>query len=198
MLSLLRNLQNLNDPFDCVMFVGMFRKSNVLVQQRSYTLGKHLSRQDVHITPAGVVLVIKWSKTIQFGERCLLVPLPWKPDHRLCPTTAVIRALAMTSSADPVGPAFVAPQAGRLVSLSPTLFVKTIKQLLQRLQYDPSLFSGHSFRRGGATWAFQCHLPGEVIQLMGDWRSDSYRRYIHIPLATRRSFSQTLVDQLQP
>ena len=52
-------------------------------------------------------------------------------------------------------------------------------------------YSGHSFRRGAATSARLAGLSDEEIQLLGRWRSDSYRLYIvthpaHILAASRR------------
>lgn len=39
-------------------------------------------------------------------------------------------------------------------------------------------YSGHSFRRGAATSAREAGLTIEEIQLLGRWKSDSYRLYI--------------------
>ena len=39
-------------------------------------------------------------------------------------------------------------------------------------------FRGHSFRRGAASWAFNQGVPGELIQLYGDWSSDAYKLYL--------------------
>ena len=43
---------------------------------------------------------------------------------------------------------------------------------------DAAGFTGHSFHRGGASWAFQSGIPGELIQVCGDWVSDAYKRYL--------------------
>ena len=44
----------------------------------------------------------------------------------------------------------------------------------------PGHYSGHSFRRGAATWAQQAGISGEDIQLLGRWTSDAYKRYIEV------------------
>ena len=36
-----------------------------------------------------------------------------------------------------------------------------------------------TFRRGGATWAVSCGLPGEIVKAMGDWRSTAYSCYVN-------------------
>ena len=52
-------------------------------------------------------------------------------------------------------------------------------------------YSGHSFRRGAATSAREAGLSNDEIQLLGRWKSDSYRLYItshpaHILAVSRR------------
>jgi len=48
------------------------------------------------------------------------------------------------------------------------------------LDLDPQSFSPHSFRRGGASFAFECNVPGEFIKFQGDWRSDGYLVYLEM------------------
>ena len=46
-----------------------------------------------------------------------------------------------------------------------------LRQLIEKINLDPQLFSTHSFRRGGTTFAFKSGVPSELIQLHGDWKS---------------------------
>ena len=48
----------------------------------------------------------------------------------------------------------------------------------EKIGVDPSQFSGHSFRRGGATFAHRMSVSPLLIKLMGDWSSDAYMSYI--------------------
>lgn len=59
------------------------------------------------------------------------------------------------------------------------------KQFMTRLRTLPTLgqddstaYGAHSFRRGGATLAARAGLRAEEIKALGDWRSDTYQRYI--------------------
>ena len=52
--------------------------------------------------------------------------------------------------------------------------------VLARAGYAPHLYSGHSFRSGGATWAHECGLSGEMIRLLGDWKSEAYFSYLRL------------------
>ena len=50
---------------------------------------------------------------------------------------------------------------------------------------EPSRFTPHALRRGGASWAFSCGLPELAIKLMGDWASSAYKNYIDLTIDTR-------------
>ena len=56
-------------------------------------------------------------------------------------------------------------------------FVRALKVLLKLAGFDPALFSGHSFRRGGATDGMEMTGKQDQVQLLGDWTSDAYLRY---------------------
>ena len=72
-----------------------------------------------------------------------------------------------------------------------------IKHLASLVSLDPKDFSGHSLRRGGATFAFQCGIPAELIKLQGDWRSDAYMLYLSLPLADRLVLTQIIAEHIQ-
>ena len=100
----------------------------------------------------------------------------------------------------PQGPAFVTWVGDSFSPLTYPTFVSTLRQALTKCGVDPSQYAGHSFRRGGASWALQSGLPGDVIQLMGDWKSDAYKQYlvmpIHSKLQSLKTFSKALPNAL--
>ena len=65
-------------------------------------------------------------------------------------------------------------------SLTYSSFTKCLKATLQAAGYPPSNYSGHSFRRGGCSFAFKLGIPAALIKLRGDWQSNAYERYITI------------------
>ena len=63
-----------------VAFFSFFRKSNLLVKSiTSFDSNLHLCRQDATFTEDGVSLAVRWSKTIQYRQRILHIPLPRIP-----------------------------------------------------------------------------------------------------------------------
>ena len=59
-------------------------------------------------------------------------------------------------------------------------------------------YSGHSFRRGAATWAKQVGIPDEDIQLLGRWKSSAYKRYIEVHPEHILEVSRRLQTSLSP
>ena len=82
-------------------------------------------------------------------------------------------------------PLFTYVQCGTLHSMTYPKFIQTFHLKLAAVGLQPELYSGHSFHHGGASFAFALHLPGELIQLQGDWSSDAYLRYLEKPFTQR-------------
>ena len=75
---------------------------------------------------------------------------------------------------------------GSFSPITKSLFVKVFRRrlVLAGVPQAPT-YRGHSFRRGGANWAFQCGVPGELIQVFGDWSSEAYKRYLEFALPAK-------------
>ena len=70
-----------------------------------------------------------------------------------------------------------------LVPLTKRSFVSSFRSSLVAAGIsNAQSFRGHSFRRGAASWAFRCGVPGELIQLYGVWSSDAYKLYLEFSL----------------
>ena len=66
--------------------------------------------------------------------------------------------------------------------LSRDVMIYMTRAVLSNLGYNAALYSGHSYRRGGATSLAERGIPYDMIQLMGRWKSDSYKLYIDTPI----------------
>lgn len=169
-----------------VAFFSFFRKSNLVPPSRStFDPTRHLQRKDFCFYDWGLVIRVTWSKVIQFRNRVLLIPLSRIPGHVLCPVSAVLDYFA-ACPAPPESPAFVIP-GGRntLVTLTYPVFTSFLRHYLSRAGYEPSEFSSHSFRRGGASFCSAINTAPELIQLQGDWSSMAYLTYLARPLSQR-------------
>ena len=182
----IRGRLNLYNPVEAVFwaacltaFFGFLRKANLFPPSvKGFDPSRHLCRQDLTLHQWGVTLHIRWSKTIQFGERALEAPLPRLVGHPLCPVAALVHAFTLTLGASLTGPAFVIKVGSQFTPFPPSKFVSLLRTHLSALGYNPNLYSGHSFRRGAASWALRNGLPGETIKILGDWKSDAYLTYL--------------------
>ena len=50
---------------------------------------------------------------------------------------------------------------------------------------------------GGASFVFRVKVPGELIQVQGDWASDAYLQYLSIPLDQRIQVAGQVRDLLK-
>lgn len=169
----------------CVIgFLGFFRKSTLLPKSQASRTEALLLR-DIRISQDGdnLYITVRHTKTIQFGQRILTIPFIRLPDSVLCPLKAIVSMLAGISHIQPGSnqPLFSYENGNKtLYYLNHSDFVKQLKQSLSKCGLDEKLYSGHSFRRGGCTYAFSLGLSPLLIKLRGDWRSNAYERYVTV------------------
>ena len=177
-------------------FFMMSRKSNLVPTSVSkFDKNKQLCRGDIVIKHDILVILIKWSKTIQFGQRMLRIPISSIPGNILCPVTAyknMIRCVPARSNS----PAFCKFILGKLVPITYLEFQNKLRSLINLTGRDAFCYSTHSFRRGGASFAFESNVSSELIQLHGDWRSDAYKTYLDFSLQQKLSVSQLMCDKI--
>ena len=83
-------------------------------------------------------------------------------------------------------PVFLISGPKGLVPLTKRTFVSAFRSYLVTAGIsNAQSFRGHSFRRGAASWAFRWGVPGEIIQLYGDWSSDAYKLYLDLSLESK-------------
>ena len=146
-----------------------------------------MCRGDIFTAEVGLLVLFKWTKTIQCNERRLLLPLVPIKGSPLCPV-AMFQRMCELVPAPSNAPAFIFDfsRKGGYLSVSKNQFVSFLRSKLSLAGVTHSfLYRGHSFRRGAASFAFNCGVPRELIQVFGDWSSDSYKSYLEYSLAAR-------------
>ena len=129
-------------------------------------------------------VTFRWSKTIQYGQRSFTIPVQAIPGSPLCPLSA-FKEMVRRIPARGNEPAFLIVDSHQRTPYTYWRWMEKLKATIAATGRDPTLYSTHSFRRGGATFAFQAGVPVEAIKLMGDWSSDAVYKYIHLPDKTR-------------
>ena len=76
-------------------------------------------------------------------------------------------------------------------------FLQKLKHVLFLIGVDPSRYSGHSFRRGGASFALECGLSPDLIKSQGDWKSGAYQSYRDPSLFCRSKVANRLGEEFR-
>jgi len=193
-LSVLRDLHKVIDVSSsffiafwaaCIIGFYCFLRKSTLLPERITTRGyRCLCMGDVTIESAQQAnIVVRHTKTIQFGQRVLKLPLIAIPDSALCPVHALNSLMVQFQDNDDTNniPLFsYYDDSHQVRCLTYSSFVKTLRSVLKHSGYSPEEYSGHSFRRGGCSFAFKVGLPTQLIKLRGDWKSNAYERYVHV------------------
>ena len=78
-------------------FYLMARLANIVPKSaKSFDPRRHLTRGDVAVTSHGLLVTFKCTKTIQFGEHLLHIPLLRIHDSPLCPVSAYLRMILVS------------------------------------------------------------------------------------------------------
>ena len=175
-----------------VAFFTFARKSSILVKSLVFDCNKSLCVRDLAFEDFGLVLTFRHTKTIQVCDRVLEVPLHYINDSPLCPVRAVKDMMSAFEDAPSTTPLFSFKKNGGVVPLTQQTFSKCLQTVLKACGLPFDKLSGHSFRRGGASFAFSVGVPVSIIKLQGDWKSDSYERYIRVPLNSKVKLAKLL------
>ena len=161
-------------------FYGLLRISNVTVPCESqWDPNKTLLRSDVSFGPQGCVLKLRWSKTIQFHQRVLEIPLPLLSGKVTCPVAALVHFFSKAGPMPDTVPAFAfRSPTGQLNVPTPANIRGRLAKLWLRLGLRSADFNTHSLRRSGASFLLSQGVPLEAIKTLGDWRSDCVFSYL--------------------
>ena len=185
---------DINDPEQlanwCCILTGfrcLLRKSNLApVSIDKFNPETGLSRSKIMLPQGKDVALVyfNWSKTNQFGNREIVIPMVADPVRALDPVYH-LRLLFTTNNLADHLPAFSFVKRGRVRCVTYDKFTGSLKKLLDAAGYRSRSYSGHSLRRGGASYLYRLGADPLLIQATGDWQSDCYKRYIFLSLEQR-------------
>lgn len=183
----------LDSIFDIVCYttilVGFYlflRKSNLVPDGASqFDPDKQLTKSDIQIGPKMILVVIRWSKTIQYKEKELLLPLLPAADVTICPVFWLKLMLKKVNRTDKE-PLFAVPDgAGGVISLTYAQLGNRLKEWVAATGENAQRYTLHGLRKGGACHALEVGLAGEDLKILGDWASNAYMRYLDLTLHRR-------------
>lgn len=111
-----------------VAFFSFFRKSNLLAPSWGhFDPNKHLCRSNIRFGADGVIITVHWSKTIQYSQRSLEIPLPLIPNSPFCPSTALMLLFKSTPCSIQSVPAFIFRQQSSTKLMTYDSFVSRLR-----------------------------------------------------------------------
>ena len=168
-------------------FYSFLRKASLIPKSQTHSCIHESCIRDLIVSDSGYLLKIKHTKTLQYRDRILSIPFSKIHNSSLCPVRAISKLLSQNSQIPPSAPLVSYPiSGGSYRFFTHSTFENYLNKALALAGQSPSSFSGHSFRRGGASFAFSCGVPADLIKIQGDWSSDAYLRYLSSPLSHRQ------------
>ena len=158
-------------------YFGFLRMSNFAPHSLSkFHPDKHFLRRDLTFAPPGVHLLVKWTKTLQDHKSNHVIQLPELENIFLCP----VRALKALLASRPLSPsahlfANCYPPFNQVID---SHMRHALKQVLILRNIPPIGHGFHTFRRSGATYAFDHNVALQNIMAHGLWRSSSIWTYL--------------------
>ena len=158
----------------------LYRKSSIAPESlNKFNPVIGLSREKV-VHSNGVLLVFQnFSKTNQFMATTRTTPIAPGNVKALDPVFHYVKLITENVVPDNC-PAFSYISNGVLKCVTHRSFTSNLKSALSKIGLNPDLWSGHSFRRGGATLLYRLGIDPLTIQAVGDWSSETYLRYLEI------------------
>ena len=176
-------------------FRSLLRKSNLVVS--SCTDQHVIRRRDVRFFPWGMLLTISSTKTIQYGQRVITIPITYAPGSPLCAVYWVQRHICDFPSPDPDSPLFLTSGHLGVKPLTYSSLLAYLKDLLRRVGRDSEQVGLHSLRRTGAAYMHSVGLSLEDIRQVGDWKSLAALIYLAKPLQGRIDSDQRVAHCIQ-
>lgn len=167
-------------------FYSLMRKSSMLPKSIStFVPGQTVCRGSFAISKNRVIIKLTKTKTIQFKERCLYIPIFRNSKNEVCAVTA-LQSHFKLFPANNLDPAFYfIAKNGSSKVITGDIFNCWLKEKVKLLGLDPSEFSCHSLRKGGATFLHNSGASLELVSSMGDWSSLAVLIYLSRPFDTR-------------
>ena len=162
-------------------FLGYMRLPNLAPQTAGeFDQSRHTSWNDIVLLKEGIVVKIKWSKTLQSVKEATPVPLPALWGSVVCPRSSwseYVAALPEVPHAASTPLLFPTVAPRRKIITAPK-FRAMFNRVVAAAGLCGEGLTPHSLRRGGATASFLSGVPVSHIKAHGTWRSSAIEGYL--------------------
>ena len=164
----------------CVMYRCLLRVSHVVASAHCMRV------KDISWTMEGMDVTIRSSKTIQYRERSVVIPVVSSPASTLCPCGYMSHYLS-SSDLEPESPIF---------PYTYNVFSSKLKKMCVKAGLVGN-YTTHSLRRGSATF-LSTFLPLHTVRTYGDWKSWAVLLYVSDDYSARKNKDTLVASMLSP
>ena len=136
---------------------------------------RQLLRSDVIWAAPGAHIIIRWAKNMQDRSSYRVVQIPFLKNPAICPVTA-LQAYVSAYPLSVSQPLFAHPITSQPITQA--LIRRALIAINNMLGFHKSHFTFHTFRRSGATLAFDNNITLQNIQAHGGWKSSAVWSYL--------------------
>ncbi len=156
-------------------FFGFFRASNLCSENTAqFDPTRHFTRGDIQVKHQSLEVSLKWAKNMQNSLQPKLIYIPSIKPVSIDPVYNYIKMCSAIPASNS-SPLFMLPGD---IMLTISKLRAIFKLVCQQMSLDPSKYSIHSLRRGGATHAHHQGAQPIDIQRHGAWASQTFWDYV--------------------
>ena len=134
-------------------------------------------------------------KTIQTRDVIQVVSLP-KLKNKLIRPVRALKALASLNPMSADHSAFQAKMQSDWQSITDSKIRKCLTSINMTLGLNPHFYTFHSFRRSGAIFAYNAHIPVQQIKRHGTWISECVWHYIQADHSSGENLALSLANAI--
>lgn len=161
-----------------LLFYTFFRLSNLsAVTTMEFDADRQLTRGDVRVSPDGLSIRHKWSKSHQSSSHSAIVNVPRVEGSVLCPVAAYIDMLASMPTRHPRQPMLMFNDGNHM----PAPYIRRVWNAIIAACKLPqgTAYTVHGIRRGAASHVLSCDPTArDAIMKHGMWRSSAVDLYL--------------------
>lgn len=190
-----KNSYNITCWAACMLcFRTLLRKSNVVLDQFKQMNDHFIKRKDVEFTPDGMIITIASTKTIQYNERQLKIPVKRVSSECFCAVALLEHCLNLFPAPPDACLFFKMTTQGVVKPLYYQDMLSFLKSAAKSVGLKPDSVGTHSLRRSGTLYLQSLGVPLHDIQTMGDWKSMAVLMYLATTFDRKLQIEQASAD----
>ena len=139
-------------------FFGMHNLSNLIPRMAdSFEPSRHMCRGDVLVAPPGLLIIIRWTKTLQCVGKTPVLRLPAVQGHPANPLAVYRELLTISPTVSHNQLLLTVTKGTTVIPVNVSMLARALAAMLQSLGLNTVFYSLHSPRRGRGC---HCHIQG--------------------------------------